>query len=310
MTIESANHPLRDLLTVMWHYVRDPGAAPRVGEPGLDPDTFDGALDMLAGHRTIVAWPAVAAALDGGPPLPRDAALLTFDDGLADHVRAVVPRLAARGWSGVFFVLARVPGERLTVGHAIHVLLGALGPAGLRDAVADALPAAEASRFAALRERERAAGVDAIDVLKRPLQRDLLDTAEPILQALVEQHVGPSGEVADALHLRPADLTAMRAAGQTIGGHGRRHLWFDHESPARVAGEVAASVAFLAAEPSPWAFAYPYGASGSQSAARLAETAFGAAFHASPRTPAGRFDLGRVDGEDPAFAAILRRAAR
>lgn len=310
MTIDPANHPLRDLLTVMWHYVREPAQTPLVGEPGLDPDAFERALDLLARHRTVVDWPTVAAALDGGAPLPRDAALLTFDDGLVDHARTVAPMLAARGWRGVFFVMARVPGERLTVGHAIHVLLAALGAEGLRDAVADALPPAEASRFVALRDRERDAGVDPIDVLKGPLQRDLLDAVEPILQTLVEDHIGPSGAVADVLHLGPSDVAHMRAAGHTIGGHGRRHLWFDHEPPNRVAGEIAASAVFLSPEPQPRVFAYPYGASGPESAARLAEAPFAAAFHASPRTPAGRFDLGRVDGEDPAFSAIVRRAPR
>jgi peptidoglycan/xylan/chitin deacetylase (PgdA/CDA1 family) len=310
MTIDPRDHPLRDLLTVMWHYVRDPAEAPLVGEPGLDPGAFERELDLLARHRTVVDWPTVAAALDGGPPLPGDAALLTFDDGVADHVRTVVPMLAARGWRGVFFVMARVPGERLTVGHAIHVLLGALGADGLRDAVADALSSPDAARFAALRERERAAGVDPIDVLKRPLQRDLLDTVEPILDALIERHVGPSGEVADALHLAPSDVAAMRAAGMTIGGHGRRHVWFDHEPAGRVAAEIAASAAFLADEPRPWVFAYPYGASGAETDARLSEAGVAAAFHASPRTPAGRFDLGRVDGEDAAFPAIVRRMPR
>jgi peptidoglycan/xylan/chitin deacetylase (PgdA/CDA1 family) len=310
MTIDPANHPLRDLLTVMWHYVRDPAETPLVGEPGIDPDAFERALDLLERHRTVVDWPTVAAALEGGAPLPRDAALLTFDDGLADHARTVVPRLAARGWNGVFFVMARVPGEPLTVGHAIHVLLAALGAEGLRDAVADALPPAEASRFAALRDRERDAGVDPIDILKRPLQRDLLDAVEPILEGLVERHVGPTGDVADALHLGPSDVDDMRAAGQTIGGHGRRHVWFDHEPAQRVAAEIAASAAFLTGEPQPWVFAYPYGASGAESRARLSEAPFAAAFHASPRTPAARFDLGRVDGEDPAFAAIVRRVPR
>lgn len=306
MTNEPGGHPLRDLLTVMWHYVRDPAQAPLVGEPGIDPAAFERSLELLDRHRTVVDWPTVAAALDGEAPLPRDAALLTFDDGLADHARTVVPRLAARGWSGVFFVMARVPGEPLTVGHAIHVLLGVLGAGGLRDAVADALSPADAARFAALRERERAAGVDPIDVLKRPLQRDLLDVVEPVLEVLVERHVGPSGDVADALHLTPSDVAGMRAAGQTIGGHGRRHLWFDDAGAERVATEVAASAALLAEEPLPWVFAYPYGASGGGSEARLSAAGFGAAFHASPRAASGRFHLGRVDGEDPAFADSVR----
>ena len=304
----AVRHPLDGLLTVMWHYVRDPAETPLVAAPGLDPETFDGGLDLLARHRTVVDWPTVAAALDGTAVLPEDAVLLTFDDGLADHARTVMPRLVGRGWSGVFFVMARRPGEPLTVGHALHVLLAALGENGLRDAITDALPKADTVRFEALQERERSAGVESIDILKRPLQRDLADTVEPTLQRLVETHVGPSGEVADALHLSPADIAAMRTNGQVIGGHGKRHLWFDHQPPQRVADEISASARFLIADPRPWVFAYPYGASDRTAAGRLAQTGFAAAFHAAPMASTGRFDLGRIDGEDARFAELVRGA--
>ncbi|HET7029456.1 MAG TPA: polysaccharide deacetylase family protein [Candidatus Limnocylindrales bacterium] len=307
-TTEPHRHPLDGLLTVMWHYVRDPAQAPRVGSPGLDLATFDAQLDRLDRERAVVDWPSVAAALTGGPPLPAGAALLTFDDGLADHARSVAPRLDARGWRGVFFAMAREPGEPLTVGHALHVLLAPLGPDGLRDAVLDRLPAPDAARFEALQERERRAGTEPLDILKRPLQRDLLGVVEPILQELVEERVGPTGDVADSLHLAPADVATMRAAGHTIGGHGRRHLWFDHEPADRVAAEIAASAAFLAPEPGPWAFAYPYGASGGGSAGALERAGFAAAFHASPRLPGDRFGLGRADAEDPAFGDLVRRS--
>jgi len=233
---------------------------------------------------------------------------LTFDDGLADHVRTVAPRLADRRWPAVFFVMAREPGERLTVGHAIHVLLADLGVDGLSAAIAGRLSRTDADRFRAAQARERAGGVDEIDVVKRPLQRDLADVVGPILSTLVEERHGDDGAVADALHLGGADIATLRSDGMTIGGHGRRHLWFDHEPAERVVAEVAASAAFLAAEPRPWTFAYPYGASSPAAIAALAERGFAAAFHAAPRPAIGRFDLGRVDGEDPAFAAIVAGA--
>lgn len=302
-------HPLEGLLTVMWHYVRDPAETPLVAAPRLDPAAFDAQLDLLERHRTIVDWPAVAAALDGGPALPADAALLTFDDGLADHARTVMPRLVARGWSGLFFVLARKSGDPLTVGHSLHVLLATLGEDGLRDDILAALAPRDAKRFVELQAGERSAGVDGIDVLKRPLQRDLADIVEPILQRSVETHLGPSGDVADALHLSSADVAEMRANRQAIGGHGERHLWFDHEPAARVAREIRSSARFLVDEHRPWAFAYPYGASDVTAVRELTEAGFAAAFHASPMPATGRFDLGRVDGEDPGFAQVVRGAA-
>jgi peptidoglycan/xylan/chitin deacetylase (PgdA/CDA1 family) len=298
-------HPLAGLLTVMWHYVRSSSEAVRVGAGCVTPEAFEAQLDAIGRMRQVVGWPDVAEALDGGRPLPASAALLTFDDGLADHARSVAPRLLARGWTGVFFTLARQPGEPLTVGHAIHVLLAELGADGLEVAVRDRLSPADAARLQRARAREQADGVDPIDVLKRPLQRDLVDVAEPILHRLVDERIGPPGEVADALHLGPAAIEEMRAEGLTIGGHGRRHLWFDHASPDAVADEIRASATFLAAGRSPWPFAYPYGPASDAAPDELARHGFAAAFHATPGQPSGAYHLGRVDAEAPGFEAAL-----
>lgn len=299
-------HPLGDLVTLMWHYVRPPSAPLPVGASWVTPEAFDAQLDLIRRHREVVGWRQVAEALDGGRPLPARAALLTFDDGLADHARTVAPRLLARGWSGVFFALARRSGEPLTVGHAIHVLLAVLGRTGLETAVRDRLARPDRAAFDAARARERSSGVDPIDVLKRPLQRDLVDVVDPLLHDLVAELVGPPGEIADALHLSTPEIEEMRSAGLTVGGHGRRHLWFDHAGARRVGVEIAESAAFLAGTARPWAFAYPYGASSEAAVAALGEHGFGAAFHASPRAPTGAFDLGRVDAEGPGFEAAVR----
>jgi peptidoglycan/xylan/chitin deacetylase (PgdA/CDA1 family) len=305
-----SRHPLADLLTPMWHYVRDPDADPRVGVGAIDLSTFDDQLDRIGRNRTVVGWPAVAAALCGDRPLAPDAILLTFDDGLIDHHRNVLPRLARRGWPGVFFVTARRSGDRLSVGHRIHVLLASLTAAELRDAVVDHLGPADHQRFVTAERRERAAGVEAIDVLKRPLQRDLADAAGPVLSALIDERYGSESDVADAIHLSADQVADLRAAGMTIGGHGRRHLWFDWESADRVRAEIADSAAFLASEPGPWAFAYPYGAGHPLATTALEEAGFAAAFHARPQEARGRFDLGRVDAEGDGLAEAVEGSGR
>lgn len=301
----AARDPLAGLLTVMWHYVRDDTETPHVGAGRVDPAAFERQLDVIARQRSVVSWPAVAIALAGGRRLPRNAALLTFDDGLVDHHRTVGPRLAARGWSGLFFVTAREPGERLSVGHRIHVLLADSSAKELRAAVLDRLDPHDRARFRAAEDREREAGVDEIDVLKRPLQRDLSSVVGPILSTLIEERIGPEGEVADALLLSPADIAGLRAAGMTIGGHGRRHLWFDWAPRDAVESEIADAARWLAPEPKPWAFAYPYGAAGPDGPSLLAEAGFTAAFRASPATRIAAYDLGRLDAEEPDFERLV-----
>jgi peptidoglycan/xylan/chitin deacetylase (PgdA/CDA1 family) len=303
-------HPLADLVTVMWHYVRDLDTEPLVGSGFVDPATFDDQLDRIGRLRTVVGWSQVADALDGDRPLPADAILLTFDDGLIDHHRTVLPRLAGRGWPAIFFVTARRSGDLVSVGHRIHVLLADLRAAELRAAILDRLTPGDRVTFLAAERRESAAGFDPIDALKRPLQRDVARSAGPILSALIEERFGSERDLGDALHLSARQRADLTGAGMTIGGHGRHHLWLDWEPAARVRAEIADSARFLAGEPKPWAFAYPYGAGHPVATTGLAGAGFGAAFHAAPQLAGGRFDLGRIDAEDGAFAAALEATGR
>jgi peptidoglycan/xylan/chitin deacetylase (PgdA/CDA1 family) len=303
-------HPLADLATVMWHYVRDATAEPRVGASFVDDAVFDAQLDRIWRRRTVVGWHEVADALAGGRPLPSDAVLLTFDDGLVDHHRTVLPRLADRGWPAVFFVTARRSGDRLSVGHRIHVLLVDRSPAELRDAIVDRLGSVDREAFGAAERRGRAAGMAPLDVLKRTLQRDLAGVAGPILSALIDERFGSEPDIADALHLSADQLADLRGSGMAIGGHGRRHVWFDWEPADGIRAEIADSASFLAGDPKPWVFAYPFGAGHPAATTGLEAAGFAAAFHAAPRMATGPFDLGRVDAEDGALDAALDRSDR
>jgi peptidoglycan/xylan/chitin deacetylase (PgdA/CDA1 family) len=104
--------PPLNLTVLMYHYVRDDGdiAAGASRIPGLSVPAFMAGLDELARHYTFVDWPAVRAHLLEQQPLPENAALLTFDDGVCDHYLNVFPLLRQRGLSGLFFALARQPG--------------------------------------------------------------------------------------------------------------------------------------------------------------------------------------------------------
>ena len=97
------------LTTLMYHYVREPGdhAQAESGILGLSPERFEAQIDYLTRHYEMIAWPDLRANLLGQRELPRNACLLTFDDGVSDHYLNVFPILRERGLSGLFFVLAR-----------------------------------------------------------------------------------------------------------------------------------------------------------------------------------------------------------
>ena len=112
------------LTVVMYHDVRP---LPRTRYPeirGLQTEKFEGQLDYILKHYTVCCLRQVIAAARGEEPLPHNACVLTFDDGLIDHYLTVFPRLEERGIVGGFFPSGRAVQEhRVLDVHKIHFVL-------------------------------------------------------------------------------------------------------------------------------------------------------------------------------------------
>ena len=303
---ELARAPL-ELTAWMYHYVRDPGDAAEAGSgiSGLPVARFGEQLDEMARHNRMVTWPEVRSAVLAGQPLPPDATLLTFDDGMRDHYLNVFPLLKARGLSGLFFVLARPPGTGLVLGHKIHYLLAVMSPADLRAAVLARLSPDEQNLFIQAEAHYRArydpsTPAGATDLLKSVLQRELSAPAEGVLSDLIGRHLGDEAAIAADYYLSPEQIREMSAGGMHFGGHSASHPWFDFISVEQQAQEIAASAASLPGiEPGPWAFAYPYGGLSSRAPGLLRQSGFAAAFTTQTRLRHDDpFYIGRLDGEE------------
>ena len=287
----------------MCHYVHEPGTRPATGYPALRPDQLASLLDEVGHTGTPVGWPDVRDAIRGRRELPGDAVLLTFDDGLMDHYRTVLPALVAREIPAVFFALAREPRDGLALGHQLHVLLGVMSPSELGEAVAERLPRAAGADYRAQVDAEVSRGLaqggdnhDVADPWKRPLQRDLAGVVGPVLSALVRERLGPEDDLARALYLGFRERAEIAAAGHTIGGHGRDHPWLDVVDVATRRREVSASAQLAAAHSSgPWPFAYPYGGVPPRPGDLLRTAGFAAAFTTSPSERRDSFRIGRHD---------------
>ncbi|GAA1096975.1 polysaccharide deacetylase family protein [Kitasatospora arboriphila] len=71
----------------------------------VSPKTFREQLDRIAdAGLTVVPLRRLVAALHGGPALPANAAVLTFDDGFADFYWTVAPILTERGLPATLYV--------------------------------------------------------------------------------------------------------------------------------------------------------------------------------------------------------------
>jgi peptidoglycan/xylan/chitin deacetylase (PgdA/CDA1 family) len=297
---------------MMYHYVRDPGDEAEAGSgiTGLPVAHFEAQLDELARRHEIIGWPDLRAGLSGERALPPNACLLTFDDGVRDHYLNVFPALHSRGLSGLFFALARGPGDGLALGHKIHFLLARLGVERLRQAIWLRLKPEARAAYARAEERYGASGYGGgqapeggespeVGVLKSVLQRELSPEAQGLLSRLFEEHIGPEAETAREFYLTRDQIAEMAANGMSFGGHSQSHPWFDWVGAAGQAEEIEASALWLReVEAGPWAFAYPYGGHSPASPGLLSARHFAAAFttveqvnHTDP------FLIGRWDGE-------------
>jgi peptidoglycan/xylan/chitin deacetylase (PgdA/CDA1 family) len=97
-----------------YHQIRDRTAADAAADRPyiMPPATFRRELDTLErdGYRTISPDELVAH-LTTGARLPAKPVLLTFDDGVDDHYRVVLPELRRRGMKATFFPMTVVLGN-------------------------------------------------------------------------------------------------------------------------------------------------------------------------------------------------------
>lgn len=290
-----------ELTVLMYHYVRDPGDNAECGSgiPGMPLAKFEAQLDRVLKHYHPITWPDLRQYLQNDSPLPPAACLITFDDGVRDHYVNAFPALHRRGLSGLFFCLARQPGEGFILAHKIHFLLPRLGLAGLKAAV-----------WARLSEQQQAvytraeAGYqrryDELDTFKAIMQRDLSGEINGLLSDLLEAHVGHEPELSANYYLNPEQINWMKAGGMHFGGHSHTHPWFDWIEPAELAGQIEASAGWLqSVEAAPWAFAYPYGGLNPAAGPLLERQGFAAAF--TTRSHIQQTDpllIGRIDAEE------------
>ena len=224
------------LLTVLtYHHV----AEPRDGYQ-FDPDVADATpaqfkrqLEAIARHFTVIGVDELIAALDGAP-LPKNAAMITFDDGYRSCRDAALPILRQVGLRAVFFVATQYVADRrlywweriaytvasrkrdratLAYPHAMEVDLAAPGAA--RDLVGTVknISGLEVDRF--LDELVRGAGLEWDGALERRLADELIMTWD--------------------------DVRALADAGMDVESHSRSHRVLQTLTPGELEHELAGS---------------------------------------------------------------------
>lgn len=265
----------QDLTIVMYHYVRDFARTRFPGIRGLDFAGFRRQLDHLQQNFDIVTMPEVLAALRGEHDLSPRAALLTFDDGYAEHFDLVFPELHKRNLSGCFYApIAPVCDHRLLDVNRIHFILAAtLDNVAQVSALLD--QAVEAARqeygldsVAAYRaEWAKPNRFDDAETIyiKRMLQTVLPeDLRHRIAQDLFARFVTrDEAAFAAELYISEDQARLMQACGMSFGSHGAEHVWLNRIPRDEQVREVDRSLEFLRRIGVPvdreWVMCYPYG---------------------------------------------------
>lgn len=295
------------LTAIAYHYVRPLNDRFFPGINGLDIHEFIGQLDYLANYYQFVSAPDVIAAVSQKTPLPNRAALLTFDDGLADHYSFVAPILVERKIPAAFFPSAQpvLTRKMLTV-HKIHYLLAT--PNNRTDVV---------QRLVALIGRYRKDydlppdesyienwmrpgdfdDPPEVNFVKRVLQKGLpACLRDDVASQLFEQIVGFSADgFGDQIYLTTSQIREMVAEGFYFGGHGSRHVWLNTLDRDEQHTEIVEMTAFLKLflpEMRDWMMTYPHGAGDDNVKQLLRTHGCTVAFNVTP----GIADL---DNEDP-----------
>lgn len=244
----------------MYHYVRD-GArvhARTVAE-------FEAQLDHVVHEYTVVRLEGVR-----GGEFPQNGCLLTFDDGLREHLDTVAPALERRGLVGIFCAPAQPVLERsvLDVQKTQFLLASSGDHAALGEQILELAQDWDVGREDELRARNtpphRFDPPETVFV-KRVLQDGLPE--EPrraILDRLFAEMVtDDEAAFADELYLTIDDCRELVRRGHDLAGHGyehRRMALLDETAQRREVGRTRDFLAQVTGEePRDWAFCYPYG---------------------------------------------------
>lgn len=307
---------MNDCTIVMYHYVRDLVRTRYSKIKGLQVSAFKEQLLYLANHYQFVKVSEILQALYAGRPLPKDAVLLTFDDGYLDHYTNVFPLLEEMGIQGCFFVpVLSTLREQVLAVNKIHFIL----------ACSPDVPTLVQDIFESMRLLRRDYGLkdeewyfeklavkgrfDSREVvfIKRLLQVELEEEPRNILvNKLFSKYVSLDERAfASELYMSMDQIRLMTRHGMYIGGHGYSHSWLNTLSPAFQEEEIKRTVVFLkeaGVSLGSWVFSAPYGAYNSSLVEILQQNGCRMAVSIKPGTARlnreNAFSLERLDTND------------
>jgi peptidoglycan/xylan/chitin deacetylase (PgdA/CDA1 family) len=258
----------------MYHYVRELAETRFKKIRGLNLSLFREQISYLKRYYEFVTVDECLEAMSGGGELPRNAALLTFDDGYIDHYINVFPILNAESIQGCFFPVVRSVCERkvLDVNKIQFLLASIKEPEILKKEVFNMLNRLRSEGYE-IEPNEVLYNKLAIRYewdptpivfIKRLLQRELPQNLRSILvDGLFKKYVTTDEKAfARELYMSEEQLSLMVRHGMHIGSHGHEHRWMDTLKHQEQFEEIDSSLELLKSigmSLDSWLMCYPYG---------------------------------------------------
>lgn len=256
----------------MYHYVRDLPNSFYPEIKGLLTHDFIGQLEYLLKHYTIVSMEDCMKAFTDKKKLPKNACLLTFDDGLMDHYINVFPILSELDIKATFFPVIKPIYENIVLDvNKIHYILAKTKDLEyLINLIYEMLIPYRKSynipddktlfnKFALPYKRDSAE----IMFIKRLLQQGLpKQVRNEICLNLFKELVSKNEKVfSKELYMNQYHLKHLIKSGMYIGGHTYEHEWLGKLSEEEQRYEIKKTYEFLTElynkEPINWVMSYP-----------------------------------------------------
>jgi peptidoglycan/xylan/chitin deacetylase (PgdA/CDA1 family) len=262
-----------DLTVVMYHYVRDLKFSRYPEIKGLDNRLFKEQIEYLEKYYTFVTVEQIISAHVNDEKLPKNAILLTFDDGYIDHYTNVFPLLLSKGIQGAFYPPVRAINENKILDvNKIHFILASASDINqvlleIKRLLVQFREEYQLSTYEHYFEKLAIASrYDTKEVIfiKRLLQVELVESLRlKMTDELFKSVVKVSEDVfSRELYMNKEQLSCMVSNGMHVGSHGFDHYWLGSLSKENQRTEIVKSIAFIkeiGGNIDQWTICYPYG---------------------------------------------------
>lgn len=238
---------------------------------GLEYELFKEQIEWMSQNYQFVTVEDIIGCYETGEALPKNAMLLTFDDGYIDNYTYCLPILKKYRIQGVFYIPGKTFMEKKLLDvNKIHFILACAKQEELyQDLVTQIIENREQyhlesdeilyQKYAVKSRWDNEQTV----FIKRMLQTVLPEELRNgISSKLFEKYVGvEETQFAEELYMNRDQIEYMRDSGMYIGLHGYDHYWLANLSYEKMKEDIDKALAAMdgIVDKKNWILNYPYG---------------------------------------------------